>query len=655
MPTTLLLCDCGGTQPVDRDAIARATGHSCPKVGTALCTTQAARVAEALSAPEADVIVACRQEAPAFEALAEELDVPAPLCIDIRDRAGWSDEGAAAAPKMAALLALGARPRTPAKTRDVVSDGVCLVIGPSEAALAAAEDLADALAVTALVTDLPEILPGPERRFDVVHGRLRRAAGAFGRFEIAIDGFRAARPEGRGPLGFDAPRDGAKSTCDVILDLTGGTPLFPAHEKREGYLRPDPGDPRAVARAVFEAAQMVGTFEKTLFVELEPSLCAHSRARQTGCTRCLDVCPTGAILPDGDAVTVDADICAGCGACSAVCPSQAIAYDDPPVGEIMGQIRALGAAYREAGGRAARLLVHDAGHGREMIALAARMGRGLPAAVIPFEIGSLAAFGHAEAMAALACGFDGVEIVLGPRADRDTLGAQAALVDALTEGAGLGTGRMRLLDLADPDALSDALYAGAPDPIDAEPILPLGRRRDVTRLAVRALAPEGTAPIALPAGAPYGAVAVDRDACTLCLSCVSLCPSGALLDNPDKPQLTFTEDACLQCGLCANICPEDAITLDPRLDPSDAALAPRIMNEEEPFECISCGTPFGVASTIERIVEKLASHSMFINSDNVKLIQMCDDCRVKAQYHSDAAPFAAGNRPRTRTTDDYKQ
>ena len=159
---------------------------------------------------------------------------------------------------------------------------------------------------------------------------------------------------------------------------------------------------------------------------------------------------------------------------------------------------------------------------------------------------------------------------------------------------------------------------------------------------------------ALPAGAPYGAVVVDTEKCTLCLSCVSLCPSGALLDNEDKPQLRFQEDACLQCGICKTVCPETAITLEPRLNLSDAALSGAVLNEEEPFPCTECGALFGVRSTIERIVAKLEGvHPMFSGSDNARLIRMCDNCRIEAQYHSESAPFFAGQRPPTRTTADY--
>ena len=146
---------------------------------------------------------------------------------------------------------------------------------------------------------------------------------------------------------------------------------------------------------------------------------------------------------------------------------------------------------------------------------------------------------------------------------------------------------------------------------------------------------------------------VERSSYWKALSCVSLCPSGALGDNPDLPQLRFQEDACLQCGLCANVCPEDAITYEPRLNLEDTALDQVVLNEEEPFACIECGALFGVKSTVERVTEKLAAHAMFAGGDKIKLIQMCDDCRVNAQYHSENNPFSGVERPRVRTTDDY--
>ncbi len=655
MAARLVLCNCANTQPLDRSAIEKATGLPCSQVHSELCTRQIDQAAKILAEAGGDAIVACQQEAEAFGLLAEELSVDAPLTVDIRDRAGWSDEGKRATPKIAALLAAAQLPRSPSKTIDVAAEGLCLILGASDVVFPVAEQLSDSLSVTCLVTDVPEVLPAPARTFDILSGRLRQARGAFARFSVTVDALREIRPSGRGYLAFSQPRDGGVSECDIILDLSGNPPLFNAHEKRDGYLRADPGDPLAVQRAAFAASHLVGTFEKTLHVALDQSICAHARAKQTGCTRCLDVCPTGAITPDGDAVAIDPYICAGCGACSSVCPSGAASFDDPPVVEIFTRIRTIASAYRDAGGRTARLLVHDGNHGREMIALAARLGRGLPAEVIPMELDSLATFGHAEMIVALASGFLSVDLLLSPRSDREVLTAQAGLANALASGVGAGDARVSLLEPSDPDALSDALYQASPTPLTVDPILPLGRRRDASRLAVKALANgRDVAPVPLPEGAPYGAVVVDEQACTLCLSCAGLCPSGALTDNPDRPELLFQEDACLQCGLCVNICPEDAIVLEPRLDISDAAFGQRVMKKEEPYACIECGKLFGVKSTIERIVAKLeGQHAMFTNSDNARLIRMCDDCRIRAQYHDDSAPFRLGERPKVRTTDDY--
>lgn len=641
MAKRLVICDCAGSQSVDADAISKATGLTCSRLYTGLCTIEVEAAAKELA--HGDVIVACQQERRLFEDLAEEIGVDAPGFVDLRDRAGWGVGDATA--KMSALAAESALSLPLGKSVDVVSEGTCLVIGGA-AAIAAATELCETLAVTVLLETADEI--PASRDFDCVVGRVHRVDGALGGFTVRFRGLQQLKPGGRGAFTLGPPQDGAVSDCDIILDLSGQPALVSAPEKREGYLRADPAHPLSVARAVFQAAQLVGTFEKPLYVRLEPSLCAHSRAEQPACSNCLNLCPTGAITSAGEHVAVDPMICAGCGACSAVCPSGAISYDAPPVETVFRRLSVLAETYRKAGGTAPRLLVHDADHGTEMISLAARFGRGLPADVIPFEVAALAGFGHAEMAAALACGFAHVDVLMSPRTEQDVVETQAALAKALA-----GAEAVRLLHPADPDALCDALDTAAVASVACDPILPMGSRRQIARLATKALRPDADV-FDLPEGAPYGAVLVDKEACTLCLSCVSLCPSGALGDNPDLPQLRFQEDACMQCGLCSNICPEDAITLKPQMDLSDAALTQRVINEEEPFACIECGSLFGSKSTIAKITEKLAGkHAMFATSDAARMIQMCEDCRIQAQFHSTDNPFQGGERPRVRTSDDY--
>jgi ferredoxin len=158
-----------------------------------------------------------------------------------------------------------------------------------------------------------------------------------------------------------------------------------------------------------------------------------------------------------------------------------------------------------------------------------------------------------------------------------------------------------------------------------------GDKRRTLALAFDHLAQHAPVPatvIALPPGAPFGTLAVDRDACTMCLACVGACPEAALLDHPETPQLRFIESNCVQCGLCAATCPENAIALVPRLALMPEARAARVLNEAKMFACTRCGKPMGTEKLVLAMVERLRGHSMFAGEDSVARLRMCGDCRV---------------------------
>jgi ferredoxin len=184
----------------------------------------------------------------------------------------------------------------------------------------------------------------------------------------------------------------------------------------------------------------------------------------------------------------------------------------------------------------------------------------------------------------------------------------------------------------------------------------MGGKREVINLALSHLhdcAPEPVEILPLPVGAPFGSIEVNTDACTLCLSCVAACPTGALKDNPDNPQFTFTETTCVQCRLCRTICPENVINLVPRFNFTGDARSAIVIKEEEPFACIKCGKPFGVKSSIDQMIEKLSGHAMFPDEQALDRIKMCTDCRVFDVFDEADTPMAGGERPRTVTTEDY--
>ena len=558
---------------------------------------------------------------------------------------------------MAALAAAAAKPMPGVPFVQIESAGVLLVYGHDERAIEPADLLKEHLDITVLLTRPDQVMPPRTTDFPVVKGTIRAAKGHLGAFELVVDDYAVPQPSSRGVLVFPPSRDGATSRCDIVLDLSGGTPLFPAADLRDGYLRADPGDPAAMLRAALRARDLVGSFDKPRYIAFEAELCAHSRSRIVGCHRCLDLCPTSAITPNGDHVLIDEKICAGCGQCAAACPTGAASYALPPVDALLCKLRTLLTVYREAGGTTPVLLLHDEAHGGALIDALARHGDGLPAHVLPLAVNEVTQIGLECIAAAFAYGAAAVRVLLRakPRHDPAGLYQTVEVAEAILAGLGLDGTCLATIETDDPFALGDALWSLTPGAAVQRPATfePLGGPRDLLRLAVRELhrAASATAEtIALPAGAPFGAVAVG-DGCTLCLSCVSACPTGALSDDPDRPVLRFPEDACVQCGLCKATCPEKVITLVPCL--SFAATA-CVLREEEPFRCIRCGKPFGVKSTIERVLGKLEDkHWMYQSApQRLDLIKMCEDCRVIVVAQESFDPHAPP-RPKLRTTNDY--
>ncbi len=660
-PRKILICSCEDTMPLDTAAVERVCRNVEVIEGKQFCRAELERFRKA-AGKEGDLLVTCTQETPLFnEITADQPNAPQLTFVNIRENAGWSKDAKAAGPKIAALIAAATEsaPEFPIVTFE--SEGVALIYGRDENAIEAAHLLKDTLDVTVLLNK-PGNIPAPRvTEFPIAKGTVRAAKGYLGAFALTVDDFATPDPSSRSALAFGSARNDATSKCDIVLDLSGAAPLFPAFDLREGYLRADPGDPAAVLRAVLKARDLVGTFDKPRYITFTDDLCAHSRSKIVGCRRCLDLCPTGAIAPAGDHVSIDAHICAGCGQCAAACPTGAAAYALPAADALLRKLRTLLSAYAQAGGKQPIILFHDGEHGRDLIDALARHGDGLPANALPVEVNEVTQVGLEAIAAAFAYGATAVRFLQRGKARHDTAGLKRtiALAEPILSALGFSGSRVAAIETDDPDALGNTLRGTGEMPAAAKQatFAAQGGKREVLRLALRelhAVAPTPVEVVALPEWAPFGTVEVNVEGCTLCLSCVSACPTGALADDPERPLLSFAEDACVQCGLCKATCPEKVISLKPQLDFRAATASRRVIKQEEPFLCIKCSKPFGVQSTVERVTAKLeGKHWMYKDSkERLDALKMCADCRVQVMTEQNFDPVAPP-RPRMRTTEDY--
>jgi ferredoxin len=615
--------------------------------------------------------------------------------VNIRETGGWGRDAAQAMPKIAALLAAARLPAPePVTTVTYKSSGRLLVIGALDAAEQVANLVSDVLDVTLFAQGAGLTNGGlQERRYPVLSGSLQSLTGWLGAFELKwqrsnpidldlctrCNACVVACPEQAigldyqidmakcqshracvkvcqvaGAIDFTRdPEDGSEA-FDIVLDMRADIPAgtgFEQHAPPQGYFRSRPAGEQAIDIAtLLKLRNLVGEFDKPKFFQYKQKLCAHSRNTSIGCSACIDICSAQAISSEKSRqqIKVNPNLCIGCGACTTVCPTGALTFAYPRASDQGVKLKTLLQTYAKAGGTDAVLLLHSQEAGQTLVeqlgrAAQLKKARGVPANVIPVALWHTASTGIDLWLSAIAYGANQVLVLTtAEEAPQYLAGLQAQMqvAQALLAGLGYSGTHLQLLNATTSVAL-DAQLQGAAALKTTVPTVTARfavaqEKRATLELAIDHLVEhargELPAQIALPAaGSPFGTLAIDKDKCTLCLSCINACPASALQDNAALPQLRFMEKNCVQCGLCATTCPEDAITLMPRLLLTPERKQYRVLNEMQPYACVRCAKPFGTLKAIEGMLTKLAGHSMFQGEAQERL-KMCGDCRVIDLY-----------------------
>lgn len=179
----ILICSCDQTMPLNPDGIRRGCRHEMSSA-VQLCGHEIDRFTSVASR-DTPLTVACTQQAALFTDIATEMGRTKPIqFVNVREPAGWSNEGERAAAKMAALLAAAAEPTSEPETIDFESRGVILIYGCDERAIEAGNLLKDHLDVTVVITPPAEVALPRGVDFPTAKGKIRSARGHLGSLSL---------------------------------------------------------------------------------------------------------------------------------------------------------------------------------------------------------------------------------------------------------------------------------------------------------------------------------------------------------------------------------------------------------------------------------------------------------------------------------------
>ncbi|MFQ5848348.1 MAG: 4Fe-4S dicluster domain-containing protein [Candidatus Methylomirabilales bacterium] len=429
--------------------------------------------------------------------------------------------------------------------------------------------------------------------------------------------------------------------ADQVIFL--GSHALPPRHRRPGIHHVPTVRPEDVDRIAFDVMALIGDFRKPEFVKYNIGTCAGGYADFKGCGICIGSCPYDAIQRDPVAspsrVRVEPVSCEGCGACTSACPTSALAFAEPSPRFVYRKMRALLAPVN--GGEEERpvLALHCGNQGRAALQNARAWGVKLPANLLPIEAPCLRYVSEATMLAAFRLGAAGLAL-LGcedcPHGERQLLFEKLEFATLVLESFGLGGDRIRLFTTEE-DA-SEVLSALGRFTAEVSPFPLTWDGEFSDKVENREIVADAIATFLSGTGKDLGRVRervpfpfawadVRAEGCTMCRSCVNVCPVHAFKLDDEKHTLEFRYMSCVACGMCEQACPENVITLHRDLILEKAAFAYQVMVQDEMVGCLQCGKQYINKRALSAIQAKVGMMEAFLEG-RADLLLMCPDCRA---------------------------
>lgn len=348
-------------------------------------------------------------------------------------------------------------------------------------------------------------------------------------------------------------------------------------------------------------------------INYDSSICQYAKRREECCGKCVEICPTTAIIKIDESRELDFSMvdCVGCGDCVSVCPSGSLEFTPLPKDSFWALLN----FYKDK-----KILLVNKPFALENLDIALDEG------VLPLVLNT-AHLNETHFLALLQS--SGANLILCTTRLSKGNEESINLLNTLFERK---FGKKAVIVAFDKEGIEKALkecefISGLRFEMNQSPML---KREHFAKRLLNIIG-EGDFGVAQSGEwLRYGQVRVNADTCTLCLACVGACNVGALVADSKENALKFNPSLCTTCGYCVVSCAEkDTMSLERSGIQFRASFFHfHTLAQDELFACVECGKEFATKKAVERVAN--AMKDKFANNEKkLKTLYCCAECKAK--------------------------